>query len=124
MNDQEIMQRHAERAAASAADKPKPAPGVAAVAPVGLPIDLGKMFTGRTRDRICGDCGKPFQQFELSEAFRKIVAAQSPRIQEEWNATVSDNALPLFCTSCERKDLGRLHRPPAFKRQGGVGYGD
>ena len=70
-----------------------------------LPSD---MFSGRERDRECRHCGKQFVQRELSDAMVAKVAALPERAQRLWNATITENALPLFCVPCERRDLGRV----------------
>lgn len=83
----------------------------------------GGMFSGRARVSNCPRCGKRFVQFELSERHAAYLAKQRQSAQDEWNATVSENALPLFCIPCERKDmaLGFEPKKPNFAA---FGYGE
>ncbi len=71
---------------------------------------MGAMFSGRERDRECRHCGQAFVQRELSDAMVAKVAALPERAQRIWNTTITENALPLFCIPCERRDLGHLTR--------------
>lgn len=82
-----------------------------------------EMFSGRTRDRLCPRCSKPFVQHELSKSMQKWVEALPPGARREWDETVSDNALPLLCVPCERKDLNGSSPAPERQRYG-VGYGE
>lgn len=104
MNDAEMMGRHAERQAITASEKPASPPKVVTAGHAGLPKE---MFTGRHRDRECRACGQQFTQYELSKAMGVWVASLPGNAQAIWNATITENALPLFCISCERRELGR-----------------
>ncbi len=72
------------------------------------PVGFRQMFSGRERDRVCSRCGAAFVQKELSEAMVAKVKALSERAQRIWNNTIPENALPLYCVPCERRDLGRF----------------
>lgn len=105
--DREMMERHKERQAITESEKPKAPAKVNASGYAGMPRE---MFSGRHRERECRDCGQTFTQYELSKAMAVWVSRLSPGAQAHWNAAVTENALPLFCVPCERRDLARPTR--------------
>lgn len=83
----------------------------------------GTMFTGRARVSRCPNCSAKFVQWELSERFHQWVAAQrNEKNRSTWAEICTENALPLLCVLCERRDLGRGLEPP--RPATAFGYGD
>lgn len=70
------------------------------------------MLTDRWRDRVCTKCSASFVQWEISPAWNAIVKAMPQHTQDAWYRAVPDNALPLYCVPCERKDLGSSNPAP------------
>lgn len=55
-----------------------------------------------TRSAQC-ECGNLFQQSMLNPAF----IDSSPGVAREFMRQIPDGWVPIFCPSCERKDLAR-----------------
>ncbi len=87
------------------------------------PAMFAGMFTDKVRERNCTRCGSTFTQYQLSPAFLRSITAQPQRTQERWAAMVPDNALPIYCVPCERKDLASSSVVPRFPGAEGVSYG-
>ena len=64
------------------------------------------MFTGDYRDRHCPRCGERFRQYQLSPRFDQWLDAFGEKKAELFRSYASEQALPLLCIPCERKDLG------------------
>lgn len=99
MTDEEMVARHKERQDTTESEK--------SAAPTKVGDALKGMFSGRERDRNCRACGQAFVQRELSSTMARWVAALPDRAQRIWTATVTENALPLFCVTCERREIGQ-----------------
>lgn len=105
MNDAEMMLHHKDRVATTASEKLPRVEKISVGGPAGMPAG---MFTKRERDRECRWCGQTFTQYELSPAFNRWVESLPVGAREAWKETVTENALPLFCVRCERRELARM----------------
>lgn len=70
------------------------------------------MYSGRRRVVKCRSCAQPFEQRELSKAFGEYVARMGESVERRWKTAVPENALPVFCLRCERRDLAFDSRTP------------
>lgn len=62
-----------------------------------------------SRNRVC-DCGRKYTQRLLSERFLNIVAMRGEKCLAAFEHQVPQGYVPVFCPSCERKDIGRWAR--------------
>lgn len=76
-----------------------------------------------TREATC-ECGAPFVQTLLSERFLSIVERQSPRAIAAIRQQIPGFFVPVFCPTCERRDLGFQARTDEYKQEPRASYGD
>lgn len=68
-----------------------------------------------TRAATC-ECGQPFVQILLSDRFLTIVERQSRRAIDNLGRQIPGFFVPVFCPSCERKDLGMQARRDEYSQ--------
>jgi hypothetical protein len=72
-----------------------------------------------TRGATC-ECGEPFTQFLVAEAFVQAAKQAGGRAFALLKEQVPDYYVPVFCPRCERKDLVLRQRRDAFRAEYGT----
>lgn len=79
------------------------------------PLNFTEFLSETRRDATC-ECGKPFEQRQLTERFMSVVEKFGAGAIQAMTRDVPDLFVPVHCPSCERRDIGRHARLHEFRR--------